>query len=159
MNSKFFSQRASKVKAFPRHDVSMQWHCLRIQSPAVKHFNPWTRLALSRHMFTLVESGTLFQYQDHLLRYRGSRYKDKTISQPFYLYKGNPFTGKIKSLYWISPYICSLIQQLNYRKEKQVKTTVQRSLHQISGKEEKKTALVIHWSLDEFEKYIPHNFS
>ena len=38
-------------------------------------------------------------------QYRDSHYKDDTVVRPSYLYQGNLHTGKMASLYWISPLI------------------------------------------------------
>ena len=36
-------------------------------------------------------------------QYRNSHYEDKTVSRPYPLYNGNPYTGKTSSSYWIDP--------------------------------------------------------
>ena len=44
------------------------------------------------------------QHKDRLSRYVDFHYKDKTVVRPFYLYNGDPYTGKMTS-YWDSPQI------------------------------------------------------
>ena len=43
----------------------------------------------------------LSQYKDHLSQYGDSHVKDKTVARPSYLWHGDPYTGKMTSLYWI----------------------------------------------------------
>ena len=42
----------------------------------------------------------LFQYKDHLSRFRNSFYKYKTVVRPSYLYNVNPYIDKTLTLYW-----------------------------------------------------------
>ena len=41
------------------------------------------------------------QYDNAILLYRAFPYKDEVAL--FYFYNGNPYTGKMTSLYWIDP--------------------------------------------------------
>ena len=42
----------------------------------------------------------LSQYKDSLSRYSDSHYKDKLVVRLSNLFNGNPYTGKMTSLYW-----------------------------------------------------------
>ena len=46
----------------------------------------------------------MFQNKDHLSWWRDLRYKDKTVSQPSYLYEWYAYAGKMTLLYWGSPW-------------------------------------------------------
>ena len=50
----------------------------------------------------------LFNIKMLSYQYRESHYKDKTVVRPSYLYQGNLHTGKMASLYWISPLIVAV---------------------------------------------------
>ena len=53
-----------------------------------------------QHLYIETVPRILFQYKDHLSRYREFPYKDKMVVRPSYLYNGNSTAATRSSLYW-----------------------------------------------------------
>ena len=59
----------------------------------------------------LVNTGPWFNIKMTSYQYRKSHCGDKTILRPSYLHNGISYTGKMSSLYWITPQIANHISQ------------------------------------------------
>ena len=54
-----------------------------------------------------------FHYKDHLIGCGNMHYKDKTVMRPSYLHNGNPYTGKMTSLYWDNLQKANVLSELS----------------------------------------------
>ena len=64
----------------------------------------------------LMEAWALIQYKYVILQYRKSHCGDKTVVRSSYVHNGISYTGKMTSLYWISPLepLCRILHRSMY---------------------------------------------
>ena len=69
---------------------------------------PTSYLASLQKMGYLLDPGAQINIKMSSYQYRKSHCGDKTILRPSYLHNGISYTGKMTSLYWISPQFADL---------------------------------------------------
>ena len=97
---------------------------LNKEIPVICHFecllskNVWNLIAKGfwKHPYSKVDilicsqySGPWFNIKKSSYQYRKSHCGDKTILRPSYLHNGISYTGKMTSLYWISPLLANCL--------------------------------------------------
>ena len=77
---------------------------MHLKMPSVK----WRPFCPGGDELTLKHSGPRFNMKMTSYQYRKSHCGDKTILRPSYLHNGISYTGKMTSLYWISPQVAEI---------------------------------------------------
>ena len=75
--------------------ISFQWGCM-CQTQ-------WSQAWISNYIFLHSLSGVIPSEGRFNKKYRNYHYKVNMVSQPSHLHDGDPYTGKMAALYWISP--------------------------------------------------------
>ena len=77
-------------------------------------FSLYTMRMTSQLKEPINQPGLQFNIKISSYQYRKSHFGDETVGRSYYLYNGISYTGKMASLYWISPLwtICSMNQNL-----------------------------------------------